>query len=79
MSLINTPKYYENGPVKMAELRRKASAAQAMGNIAGARILDAQVDAIASHWELMLDAHMPAAKVYSFVGKSSSKIDTQGR
>lgn len=79
MALMNTPKFYEHGPVRMADLRRQAAAAEAMGNIAGARILLAQVDVIEDHWMLMLDAHAPAPKVYNFSGKPSAKIDTQGR
>lgn len=79
MSLINTPKFYELGPVRIAELRKQAEAAAAMGNKAGARILYAQVEVISSRWVSTLARHKPAAQTYSFSAKASAKIDTQGR
>ena len=79
MSLINTPKFYENGPVRMADLRSQAEAAAAMGNKAGARILYAQVEVISARWVCMQELHKPVEQTYSFSAKASAKIDTQGR
>lgn len=78
MALMNTPRFYELGPVRMADLRQQSATAAAMGNIAGARILDAQIEVISAHWDLTLKRHRPAT-VHSFSGRSTTKIDTQGR
>ena len=79
MSLMNTPKFYEHGPVRMSDLRRQAAAAEAMGNIAGARILYAEVEVISARWAATLERFKPEAKTYTFSGKPAAKIDTQGR
>ena len=79
MSLMNTPRFYELGPVRMADLRKQAEAAEAMGNIAGARILYAEIEVISARWEATLERYKPEPREYTFSGKPAAKIDTQGR
>ena len=48
--LINSPKHWENGPVKMAELRREHAMLVAMGNIAGANSVHAELQVLEERW-----------------------------
>ena len=57
--LINSDKHWQNGPVKLAELRQEHAMLVAMGNIAGANCVLAELQALEERWANQYAQHAP--------------------
>ena len=75
--LINSPKAWELGPVEISYLKRLERSTRAMGNRAGANVLEAQIAKAERQWQQTLERHAVAHMTYT-TDAPLTKIDTQG-
>ena len=57
--LYDSPKYWQNGPVLMSQLRQEHAMLVAMGNAAGANCVKAQLDEVSERWAKQSAQHAP--------------------
>lgn len=77
--LINSPKHWENGPVKMAQLRQEHAMLVAMGNTAGANCVHAELVKLEEQWAKQSAQHAPVyVRAEGKAPRDYGTLNTQG-
>ena len=81
---LNNPIYWERGPVVLARLRGELKAYEAMGNVAAANLIRAEIKARERYVAASDELHEKEQRLIGFdrqprAPRSSDKMDTQGR